>query len=165
MSRLSGRLGRSMSRVAVGVVTVALLGALGTSLAFAAPASATASSQGSGYRHPKPHITCDPRDPHIFGGCQIEFKDVSDPNGNQGLNVCFSTTGKNIVIGEHKNCSRETARGRAYGVFIALQCGPATITGVEKSKVNGKFRVRTASVNIDVRCGRHKVDTAAAATT
>ena len=164
MSTLKGRLGRSISSVVVGVVTVALLGALGTSLAFAAPVSATAASQGAGYRHPKPHITCDPKDPHIFGGCQIEFKDVSDPNGNQGLNVCFTTTGKNIVIAEHKNCTRETVRGRAYGVFIALQCGPATITGVEKSKVNGKFRTRTASVNVDVRCGRHKGGAAAGTT-
>ena len=166
MSRLTGRLGRSVSRVVIGVVTVALLGALGTSLAFAAPTSATGSSQGAGYKPPKPHITCDPRDPHLFGGCLVEFKDVADSRGNQGLDVCFTTTGRNVVFGEHRNCSTENARGRAFGVFIALQCGPATITGVETGNVHGKFRVRTASVKVDVRCGGRKPwGTSAASTT
>lgn len=158
MPRLFRRLGRSMSSVVVGIVTIALLGALGTSLAFAAPPSATASSQNAGYRPPKPHIHCFPSNPHLNGGCEIEFKDVSDPNGNKGLPVCFSTTGKNFVIGAHKNCSPENARGRAFGVFIARTCGPATITGVEKSMFHGKVRIRTASVTIDVRCGRRDSD-------
>ena len=85
MSRLLRRLGRSMSSVLVGVLTIALLGALGTSLAFAAPASAsTNTAQGAGYKHPKPTLTCDPKDPHLFGGCQLKFKDITDPQRQQG---------------------------------------------------------------------------------
>src|SRR5579863_1138787 len=141
MSRLFRRLGRSMSSVLVGVLTIALLGALGTSLAFAAPASAI-SSQGAGYKHPKPTLTCDPKDPHLFGGCQLKFNDITDPNGNKGLKVCFYTSKKDIVLGAEKNCSTENARGIAYGVFLARVCGSSSITGVERTKVNGKVRFR-----------------------
>jgi hypothetical protein len=158
MSRLFRRLGRSMSSVLVGVLTIALLGALGTSLAFAAPASASAiSSQGAGYKHPKPTLTCDPKDPHLFGGCQLKFNDITDPNGNKGLKVCFYTSKKDIVLGAEKNCSTENARGIAYGVFLARVCGSSSITGVERTKVNGKVRFRTAITTVDVRCGKHRV--------
>jgi hypothetical protein len=158
MSRLFRRLGRSTSSVLVGVLTIALLGALGTSLAFAAPASGSAiTSQGAGYKHPKPVLTCDPEDPHLFGGCQLKFKDITDPNGNKGLKVCFYTSKKDIVLGADKNCSTENARGIAYGVFLARVCGPSSITGVERTNVNGKVRFRTAIVTVDVRCGKRPI--------
>jgi hypothetical protein len=157
MSRLFRRLGRSMSSLLVGVLTIALLGALGTSLAFAAPASASSNnaSQGAGYKHPKPVLTCDPKDPHLFGGCELKFNDITDRNGNKGLKVCFFTSNKDIVLGANKNCSTENARGNAYGVFLARVCGPSTVTGIERSKVNGKVRFRTATVTVHVRCGKH----------
>lgn len=159
MSRLGRQLGRSISSLVVGLVTIALLGALGTSLAFAAPATASSvTAEGSGYHQHKPHLTCDPKDPHLFGGCELKFNDITDPHGNRGLIVCFSTPGKNIVLGAFRNCSPETARGNAYGVFIARACGPATITGVEFGRVNGKIHTRTASVTVDVRCGKHPTD-------
>jgi hypothetical protein len=153
MARLCRRLGRSLSSLVVGLVTIALLGALGTSLAFAAPASASsATSEGSGYHQQKPHLTCTPKDPHLNGGCELLFNDVTDPNGNKGLIVCFSTPPKNVVIGASKNCSPENARGNAYGVFLARVCGRATVYALERSKVNGKIHFRTANVVIDVRC-------------
>jgi hypothetical protein len=148
MPKLSRRIGRSMSNVVIAGVTMVLLGAFGTSLAFAAPASATASSQGSGYKPPRPLVNCDPKDPHLFGGCQVVFKDVSDPKGNAGLQVCFKTTGANEIIGKSANCTPENARGNAFAVFVARQCGPATITATERSK----GRTRAASVRINVVC-------------
>jgi hypothetical protein len=151
MSKFSRRVGRSMSNVVIAGVTIVLLGAFGTSLAFAAPASATGASQGSGYKPPRPFVNCDPKDPHLFGGCEVVFKDVSDPNGNQGLDVCFKTTGTNKITGKSANCTPENARGNAFAVFIARQCGPATITATERSK----GRTRAASVRINVVCGQH----------
>ncbi len=155
MSRLFKRLGRSISSLVVGLMTIALLGALGTSLAFAAPASASsATSEGSGYHQQKPHLTCNPADPHLNGGCELKFNDITDPNGNKGLIVCFSTAPKNIVLGAKKNCSPENARGNAYGVFLARVCGRAPVYALVRSKVNGKVHFRTANVIVDVRCGR-----------
>lgn len=157
MAKLFRRLGRSMSSLVVGLVTIALLGALGTSLAFAAPASASSpTSEGSGYHQQKPHLTCDPKDPHLNGGCELKFNDITDPNGNKGLSVCFSTAPNNIVIGAHKNCSPENAGGNAFGVFLARACGRATIYALVRSKVNGKVHFRTANVVVDVVCGKRR---------
>ena len=61
------------------------------------------------------------------------------------------------MLGAEKNCSTENARGIAYGVFLARVCGSSTITGVERTKVNGKVRFRTAITTVDVRCGKHRV--------
>ena len=120
------------------IVTIALFGAFGASMALAAT--------GPGYGTGSPTITCTPNDPGINSGCQVEFIDVSYSNGNTGLVVCFTTTGTNTVVGKSGNCSPENAGSEAFATIQALQCGSATITGVENTNH------QTATVTVDVVC-------------